>query len=343
MMALSYEEILIHSWKRIESDEQQYHYLLNAFIRRMLALDIPSRDYRPGKEPRPEVTRTWLAILAQAMERDRACFFCPEQLQPSWLARRSDRTLYRFGVGLGMALICAGVAGVAVGVLVGWNYGTIVGAIALLLGLVAGLTQNTDQITLSAQDRLCSSTLWQTLIKVPGSAFVVGVIVGPALGLSLGMGLRYGPAIGALWALVWCVLFGLLWGAIRLLTPDIGTVRSPNQGIKQAVAIAGAIAPLASLIVGLVCGVGLGLVTEPSFGLTVGLISGLVTWFLLAFESLVASIQHLVLRLILVKNRQLPWNYSRFLNYATHRHLLQRVNGRYRFIHELLQTHFVKY
>uniref|UniRef100_A0ACD5GT83 Uncharacterized protein n=1 Tax=Desertifilum tharense IPPAS B-1220 TaxID=1781255 RepID=A0ACD5GT83_9CYAN len=71
-----------------------------------------------------------------------------------------------------------------------------------------------------------------------------------------------------------------------------------------------------------------------------GLISGLVTWFLLAFESLVASIQHLVLRLILVKNRQLPWNYSRFLNYATHRHLLQRVNGRYRFIHELLQTHF---
>uniref|UniRef100_A0ACD5GUQ4 Uncharacterized protein n=1 Tax=Desertifilum tharense IPPAS B-1220 TaxID=1781255 RepID=A0ACD5GUQ4_9CYAN len=41
----------------------------------------------------------------------------------------------------------------------------------------------------------------------------------------------------------------LIMGYVRLLTPDIGTVRLPNQGIKQAVAIAGAIAPLASLIV----------------------------------------------------------------------------------------------
>ncbi|MCY7272686.1 MAG: hypothetical protein LH702_02795 [Phormidesmis sp. CAN_BIN44] len=38
----------------------------------------------------------------------------------------------------------------------------------------------------------------------------------------------------------------------------------------------------------------------------------------------------------------IPWNYARFLNYATDRMFLQRVGGRYRFIHKLLQDHFAK-
>ncbi|MBD2180364.1 NACHT domain-containing protein [Planktothrix sp. FACHB-1355] len=36
----------------------------------------------------------------------------------------------------------------------------------------------------------------------------------------------------------------------------------------------------------------------------------------------------------------IPWNYSRFLNYATERLLLQRIGKRYRFIHQLLQHYF---
>jgi predicted NACHT family NTPase len=55
-----------------------------------------------------------------------------------------------------------------------------------------------------------------------------------------------------------------------------------------------------------------------------------------------ACIQHFTLRLILYRNGYIPWNYARFLDYCTERLFLQRVGGRYRFIHKLLQDHFAE-
>ena len=66
--------------------------------------------------------------------------------------------------------------------------------------------------------------------------------------------------------------------------------------------------------------------------LFLGLLSGLVPG--------AACIQHFALRFIVWCRGVTPWNYARFLNYATERMLLQRVGGRYRFIHELLREHF---
>jgi hypothetical protein len=53
-----------------------------------------------------------------------------------------------------------------------------------------------------------------------------------------------------------------------------------------------------------------------------------------------ACLQHLTLRLVLWLNGDIPWNYSRFLNYANDRLFLQRVGGRYRFIHDSIREHF---
>ncbi len=50
--------------------------------------------------------------------------------------------------------------------------------------------------------------------------------------------------------------------------------------------------------------------------------------------------QHFALRVILYCNGYIPRNYARFLDYCTDRLFLQRVGGRYRFIHRLLQEHF---
>ncbi len=55
-----------------------------------------------------------------------------------------------------------------------------------------------------------------------------------------------------------------------------------------------------------------------------------------------ACVQHFALRLTLYQSNSIPWNYARFLNYATERRFLQRVGGRYRFIHKLLQEHMAK-
>ncbi|MEO1591372.1 MAG: hypothetical protein AAFU71_08790 [Cyanobacteria bacterium J06632_22] len=51
-------------------------------------------------------------------------------------------------------------------------------------------------------------------------------------------------------------------------------------------------------------------------------------------------IQHLALRIVLTLSGYTPWNYARFLNYCVERRLLQRIGGRYRFIHRELQDHF---
>jgi hypothetical protein len=51
-------------------------------------------------------------------------------------------------------------------------------------------------------------------------------------------------------------------------------------------------------------------------------------------------IKHFTLRIILYFKKYIPWNYARFLDYATERIFLQKVGGGYIFIHRLLQEHF---
>lgn len=71
------------------------------------------------------------------------------------------------------------------------------------------------------------------------------------------------------------------------------------------------------------------------------LISGLFLGLLMGIpRSGTPVIKHFILRLLLYFNGCIPWNYARFLDYCTERLFLQRVGGRYRFIHKLLQDHF---
>ncbi len=65
------------------------------------------------------------------------------------------------------------------------------------------------------------------------------------------------------------------------------------------------------------------------FGLIIGLAKG-------GF----ACIQHVILRLLLLRAGALPWNYPRFLDYAAERILLRKVGGGYIFIHRLLLDYF---
>nr|MDZ8284589.1 hypothetical protein [Nostoc sp. ChiSLP01] len=77
--------------------------------------------------------------------------------------------------------------------------------------------------------------------------------------------------------------------------------------------------------------------------LIISLMYGLFLGFLLGIlRSGTPVIKHFTLRLVLYFNGYIPWNYARFLDYCTERMLLQRVGGRYRFIHKLLQDHFAQ-
>ncbi|WP_293140247.1 NACHT domain-containing NTPase [Okeania sp. SIO3I5] len=72
-----------------------------------------------------------------------------------------------------------------------------------------------------------------------------------------------------------------------------------------------------------------------------GLISGAIGGLIGGLIGL-PGLKNLVLRIVLFSNGHIPWNYRRFLNYASSQLLLQRIGDRYQFIHHLLYKHFTE-
>jgi hypothetical protein len=155
-----------------------------------------------------------------------------------------------------------------------------------------------------------------------------------------------GDSGGCIYGLVLGALFGALRGG--LTGPEIERRTLPNQGIWQSIGNVRVFALVGGLTVGLLWGL-LNLVPDvlmfwraPQAGdwwyivlnnvLFLGFLSGLVPG--------AACIQHFILRLVLWCNGVMPWRYVRFLDFATERMFLQRVGGRYRFLHDLLRDCF---
>jgi hypothetical protein len=171
-----------------------------------------------------------------------------------------------------------------------------------------------------------------------GGGWTVGLLA-MAVITSIGafLGIFTGGFLGA--------LFGMLHG---LTGPDVQRRTTPNQGIRQSAGNVAMFALVGALIVGVPYGlmnltiaagmtrVGpsawdwVNLVAVPAvlFGLMGALVPGS------------ACVQHFTLRFVFWCFGLGPLRYVRFLNSATERMLLQRIGGRYRFIHGLLREHF---
>ncbi|MBW4680090.1 MAG: NACHT domain-containing protein [Microcoleus vaginatus WJT46-NPBG5] len=121
MMALAYEEILIHSWKRLTSNKERRQYLFNAYIRRQLGRDINLR-----KQPTPEQSRYWLMWLAKRLEEENQTEFFLEKMPPNWLKTPDQQRLYQIGGAL-MGGFIPGFSGVRQFVLrfILWRHGYI--------------------------------------------------------------------------------------------------------------------------------------------------------------------------------------------------------------------------
>lgn len=143
-------------------------------------------------------------------------------------------------------------------------------------------------------------------------------------------------------------LAGVIVGLGRGITgPDVERRTLPNQGIRQSAInvapffVGGVLAGLPYGAFNLaylwfLAGARPGWIEVVRYGAAgaafVGLIAALVPGS--------ACIQHYALRVVLWSQGRVPWRYARFLDYATDRMLLQRIGGRYRFLHVLLRDHF---
>jgi len=146
------------------------------------------------------------------------------------------------------------------------------------------------------------------------------------------------------YVLIYWLFLGLIHGlccgllSVYSLKGDMGEIKGNLKWYwKEAT---GRRRLILSLIVGLICWLYfrsiveliINLIILLSYVLNIGLIDG----------GGKACIQHFTLRLILYCNGYIPWNYARFLDYATERIFLQKVGGGYIFIHRLLLEHFAQ-
>ena len=138
------------------------------------------------------------------------------------------------------------------------------------------------------------------------------------------------------------IIFGGIIGLIGFFVSGITgkTIEEktiPNQAIRKSI--------VASIIIGLICMLCIGLwgslnpiaiFQDDAFDLYTFIYAGLFV------GGGMACLQHLILRIFLYRQNFIPWNYARFLNYATERNFLQKVGGGYIFVHRMLMEHFAK-
>jgi len=177
-------------------------------------------------------------------------------------------------------------------------------------------------------------------------------------GIALGSAVTFVPRSGLLVGIGTALLFGLFavlfyallfsGGATLVAAAEAALVAelrpvsgSPNEAIRRSAVNAVRVGLLASLPIGLLSGLVYGLILRTIWdGVGIGLTIGLVGGVLFALNAGgYACLQHLVVRVLLVRAACAPWRYARFLEYATDRVLLRRVGGAYEFIHPLLLDH----
>ncbi len=157
----------------------------------------------------------------------------------------------------------------------------------------------------------------------------------------LKLGLKLGLVGGLLYGLINGLKLGLIFGLVGgLVGSEVDIKKRPNQGIwksaNKALFITLTFLLISGLVIELIYGLIYGLIVRLVVGLVVGLIGGLSS------AAGKAAIQHLALRFTLHRSGSIPWNYARFLNYCTELCILQRVGGRYRFIHKQMQDYFAE-
>ncbi len=317
IIVLSCQKLPLDKWQELESSAERIDYLLSTYVEVML-----ERGY-DGQRPSDEKqTKRWLSWLAgKLIEKNKTEFFI-ENMQLSVLNKDYPKLkFYKFIVILIFTIITLPIFTVSGALNDRLVYGIISGMFTgVILGIIVSRIPRINTI-----ENLNFS--WNKFKQNPIGDIITGFGTGILVWFIEGQKIK-GFLLGP-----------ILWLVIRITnafySSEIEVKLVANQGIKRSAAHACFI----GLVVGLISGLSFGFVDKLIIGLTSGLCLGL---FFGLISGGITCIQHFSLRLILCVNKQIPWDYARFLDYATDRLFLQRVGGGYRFMHDLLRQHFAE-
>ncbi|NEP86068.1 MAG: hypothetical protein F6K18_04115 [Okeania sp. SIO2C2] len=357
--------VSLRRWGELREDER-LDFLLDAYVVRMLERRVDSRFYGEKGMPSDEMTLRWLGWLASQLERHSFTEFLIERLHPVWLDSKKDKRIYK----LIFSLVCSNYMWFCfIGIT------SIDNIICTQIGLmIVFLLMNPNEINKSTYKykglyinpietevmkfswRKYRESFREILFNFhPKNIFnfehnkkLLILLTIDQIFLSLtafsllytfGFNLKILLLLNLMLIFIYtiCVIFlpPILAISEGLKGGEVKSKKYPNEGMWRT----------------LLNGVLLAIITLP-FAVIMFLFSkstnseltSKILLFVSRFLPLMAVltfglpvIQHLILRITFFLTKKAPWNYARFLNYATEKMLLQRVGGGYRFIHRLLQ------
>ncbi|MEM8860311.1 MAG: NACHT domain-containing protein, partial [Chloroflexota bacterium] len=345
------------------ASEDQHKQLFDTYIERMFMRRGTTQAYSR------EHTLCWLAWLAKRMMNASQTVFLIERLQPSWLPSKFNRVIYRLATVLIFGLAFGLLFGLIGGLNIGRSYFDPIygGHIGLISGLILGaIMGNSGDIKTVEMLKWSWPEAKISFHKGLIGGLIIGAILGPILGQivyspvleqisGIALGQRHGLILGLISGLSSGLLFGQAVGLIGgFRGPEIQKSNISNQGIWKSAKNA--------LIVELIIGLSIILTWILSDGIIFALLFAPISWIIYGITGWVdvlssglivtmlgglicggsACLRHFTLRLILYYQGNIPWNYSRFLDYATDRLFMQKVGGGYIFVHRMLLEHFAQ-
>lgn len=326
IMAIAYQGMSLADLPNLNLEERRHH-LFNTYIERMFNRKGPSRRYSQ------EAAMRWLIWLARRMFSESQTVFLIERMQPNLLQNKWQKLIYIMGILFAYLLVSGWVLqhflpwdkvaicllfGAAISVFIfdinriqtvetlKWSWKR--ARLYLPLGILGGVIAASAAKVVS---ELITNPLHWQIFSAEGVDVQKEILI---------RGLAFGVSIG--------VVFGLIRGWTG---PGIEKIAIPNQGIWQSAKNSLLFASIATLVMGLTA---IAIDWSPLFWGSFGILFGL------AAGGGEACVKHFILRVIFYGNTYIPWNYAKFLDWATDLIFLQKVGGGYIFIHRLLLEHF---
>jgi len=342
VIVLSYQKISLAKWQEFKSSrERLLDYLFSAYVEEML-----TRQSK-GKYPSHENTKAWLSWLSiQLINQNESELFI-DKMQPYLLLSKEQKRINSMILFLFLWICHALIVGCIVGLIfdhfiIGNYFGILFG---FSYGIIAIKTDMPSEIKAAETlefsiEKIKTKITAKSIKKFFIEGFMTGIII-CLMSVSILDGLVGSPLKGLFGGLVLGIiggLFGVLLEGLKGL--EIETRKAPNQGIKQSgVNILWLMT--ASYPISLIICIYLNWWTTHNIDFYISLIVALLISLLFGLNRAGKPvIQHSILRIILYFNGYIPWNYARFLDYATDRLFLQRVGGGYRFMHDFLRQYF---
>ena len=339
IMSLTYhkfssEEVL----KQLSSPENRYQNLFNSYTERMLSRKVIAQKYSKDK------VLSWLSWLAKTMVDESQTVFLIENIQPKWLQTKIQTATYLICSLITSALII-GLSSIQIYSILlkigkSWSVWFYLAVFALLIGFIYVFIQETIGLIFTYTRREIKTFeimgwSWKKAINGSASGSIFTLFIS-----TLYFVVMTGNGGDILSSLDWVVMLvlttgilGGIWGGIIGIDSEAKTI--PNEGILSSAKNAG--------VIGIISGLFFGIIGNWTFGLIKGSIIGFI--FGLNFANANGGkvcIQHFFLRRILYRKGRIPWNYAKFLDYASERLLMKKVGGGYIFYHRMLMEHFAQ-